>query len=137
MSPASAPVFGNLLLQSIAQEMTGNDNLKIDFQYKIYKQSLETISKKDIAYGVILVNIGAIIVFYLEMIFFFLIDVDYTQGFYRSILMRGATRSSFILTRMIVDFLINLFIFEVIVVVQVMFGIDTEGWQTLGFLFCR
>ena len=84
----------------------------------------------------ILVNIGAIIAFYLEMIIFTLIDIDYTQGFYRSILMRGATRSSFILPRMFVDFLINLFIFEVIVVVQVIFGIDTQGWQTLGFLWC-
>ena len=69
------------------------------------------------------------------MVFFYLIEMDYQQGFYRTILMRGASRSSFILPRMLVDLFVNLIIFEVIVVVQVIFGIDTEGWQALGFLW--
>jgi len=35
-SPASAPVFGNLLLQSIAQTITGEQNLKLGFKYTCY-----------------------------------------------------------------------------------------------------
>ena len=39
-SPASVPVFGNLLLQSIAQTVSGDDQLKLEFEYTAYEQSV-------------------------------------------------------------------------------------------------
>ena len=39
-SPASMPVFGNLLLQSIAQTVSGNEKLKLEFEYTAYDQTV-------------------------------------------------------------------------------------------------
>ena len=36
-SPASAPTFGNLFLQSVAQKVAGDDDFKLKFEYQAYE----------------------------------------------------------------------------------------------------
>lgn len=47
-SPASAPVFGNLLLQSVAQTITGEQKLKLGFKYTCYQQNVGSLITKDV-----------------------------------------------------------------------------------------
>ena len=60
----------------------------------------------------------------------------YESGFVRTIYMRGATRASFILPRIILDAFVHLLIFEVITLCNAVYGINTEGWQLMGLIFC-
>ena len=58
------------------------------------------------------------------------------NGFYSTILMRGATIGSFVLPRIVTDFIMNLLFFESIWVSNVIFGLQTDGWQEIGLLWC-
>ena len=49
--------------------------------------------------------------------------------------MRGATRDSFIVTRAACDLVANLIFFELFWLSNVIFGVNTTGWQSLGLLW--
>ena len=36
-SPASTPVYGNMLLQAIARQITSNEKFKLSFEYKPFE----------------------------------------------------------------------------------------------------
>ena len=49
--------------------------------------------------------------------------------------MRGATRDSFIVTRAACDLVAHFVFFELFWLSNVIFGVNTTGWQSLGLLW--
>lgn len=66
-SPAAAPVFGNLMLQSIAQTITGNDKLRINFEYQAYEQTVSMQEQSEISFRLPTLAVGGLFSFFLEM----------------------------------------------------------------------
>ena len=81
-------------------------------------------------------NFGGMIGFFLESFLFSIVIHQLENGFYSTVLMRGGTISSFVLPRIVIDFIMNLFFFESLWFSNVIFGFHTDGWQKIGLLWC-
>ena len=72
----------------------------------------------------------------LELFLFMMVLQQTYGGFYKTILMRGATASSYILPRILCDFFMCLLFFEALWATNAIYGLDTTGWQAIGLLWC-
>lgn len=66
--------------------------------------------------------------FFIELFCIILALTKFGNGFYNTSLMKGSTPSSYVLSTLLPDFVINLFFFEALWLSNVIFGIDTSGW---------
>ena len=57
-------------------------------------------------------------------------------GFYSTSVMRGATKSSFVIARIMIYIATWFVFFESFWLASIIIGIDTTGWQALGLVFC-
>ena len=105
------PSFGNMVLQSIAQQMTGKSKLKLSFKYTLWKQSITEYMEVNPKYAFSLIAIGNVTTSQLEGLLISFILIAKVKGFFDMAVMRGATRQSYVLSRMVLTFLIYL-VFE-------------------------
>lgn len=66
---------------------------------------------------------------FLEMYLFITFISQLYNGFFSTILMRGATIGSIVLPRIVTDFIMNFLFFESLWISNVIFGLRTDGWQ--------
>lgn len=135
-SPVTVPVFGNLLLQSIAQTVTEDENLKLDFTYRSFDSTVKQTSRVNVNPSIALISMTSMMAFFIDI---YLVSDNLLQafnGYYTMILMRGATHSAIVLPRILIEFAIYFVFFEILAVLNMIYGVDTSGWQLLGFVWC-
>ena len=66
---------------------------------------------------------------FLEMYLFITFIQQLFNGFFNTILMRGASISSIVIPRIVTDLIMNLLFFESLWLSNVIFGLRTDGWQ--------
>ena len=128
-SPASVPVFGNLLLQSIAQTVSGDEKLQLEFEYTAYEQSVQMNIEVLTGLGSSVLTFGNQINFYIEMalVFNFLTAV-YFNNWFNSLLMRGGTKNTYIISTMLCDFIIFVIFTQGFYIANLIYGVDVTGW---------
>lgn len=73
--------------------------------------------------------------FYFELALLVMMVFVKTSGFFDSLIMRGGTRATFVLSRMVWYLVISLFFMEYFWFSNWVYSMDTEGWQLLGVLY--
>ena len=73
---------------------------------------------------------------YLEIWLTLTVLFQLTNGSYQTALMRGATRASYVVSRMICNLAIWVVFFEGFWLVNMLIGLDTTGWQIIGLTWC-
>ena len=82
-----------------------------------------------------IMSIGNIASFFLEVLLAFLVINAKKSGFFDNALMRGATRSSYILSRMVWYFLISLIFMLCFFFSNWILSVDTGSWLQAGLVF--
>ena len=135
-SPSSVPVFGNLVLQSIAQTMTNDANLAISFKYTSFDETNTTLISETPGLSLAFIAVGNLLIFALELILVRKLVEQIEGGYIHTLLMRGATRRSYVLSKSICYFCIFLGFMEVFYFSCWIYGVDIKGWQVLGLVWC-
>ena len=73
-------------------------------------------------------SFGGLLALFLEMYLFIMLYKQFSSGYYQTILMRGATISSYILPRILCDFIMCLLFFESLWLTNAIYGLNTDGW---------
>ena len=122
------------MLESIAQTMTNKPNLKLDFKQATWAQTLNGQMKVYPNFAMPITSIGNIAIFYFEIFLIFQLAMFKMQS-YTSLLMRGATRQSIVLSRTLIYFFISVIICEAYIFANWIYGVDVSGWHTIGWIF--
>ena len=134
-SPAAVPTFGNMMLQSIAQKLTGKEKLRLSFKYTLWKQSLPSLIQGYANYAFPIMAIGNLSMFYFELFLLVVMVFVKVSGFIDNLIMKGGTRATFTFSRAVWYFAISLFYMEFFWFSNWIYGVDTTGWQLLGLLY--
>ena len=92
--------------------------------------------QSDINFRMPTISMGGLFSFAVELLLFILFYKVYMENYYQTVLMRGATRGTFILPRLVCDLAVCFVFFESLGFSNAIYGIDTTGWQQLGLLWC-
>ena len=86
-------------------------------------------------YAYPIMSIGNLAMFYFELALLVIMVFVKASGFFDSMIMKGGTRATFVLSRMVWYFLISLIFMEYFWFSNWVYSMDTEGWQLLGLLY--